>query len=237
MKLSIIIPCYNEEKNIPLLIEKFREVISIAGDDIELVIVNNGSTDSTEEVLKELLLVNKFAVCIKIDKNIGYGNGILQGLLNAKGEYLSWTHADLQTDPSDILKAFKLLKKQEFPIKTFIKGRRKGRPLIDQFFTISMSIFESVLMRKLLWDINAQPNMFHRDFFSTWASTPDDFSFDLYVYYLAIHNKLNIKRFDVIFPERLYGHSTWNFGLKSKYKFIKRTIKFSFSLKKDLRGL
>ena len=53
MKLSIIVPCYNEEKNIPLILEKFNSVIK--NEEIEVILVNNGSTDNSVKILKELL--------------------------------------------------------------------------------------------------------------------------------------------------------------------------------------
>ena len=52
MKLSIIIPCYNEEKNIPLILEKFNETID--RDDIEVLLVNNGSTDNSINIMNKL---------------------------------------------------------------------------------------------------------------------------------------------------------------------------------------
>ena len=50
MKLSIVIPCYNEEKNIPFLLKKFSEIIS--NEDLEVILVNNGSTDNSQKVLE-----------------------------------------------------------------------------------------------------------------------------------------------------------------------------------------
>jgi polyisoprenyl-phosphate glycosyltransferase len=86
-----------------------------------------------------------------------------------------------------------------------------------------------------LWDINAQPNIFHRTFFEAWQSPPHDFALDLFAYYQARKCKLDIVRFDVLFPERLHGVSTWNTGLKSKLRFIKRTIEFSVKLRRSLQ--
>ena len=232
MKLSIIVPCYNEEKNIPLILEKFNEVIKT--DDIEVVLVNNGSTDNSQVVLNGLLPNYLFARVVKVDVNQGYGFGIISGLIEAKGEFIGYTHADMQTDPADSLKALNLLEKQNRPQNSFIKGDRKGRSLFDQFFTIGMSMFESIYLGTKLWDINAQPNMFHRSFFQNLNNIPKDFSLDLYLLYMAKKRGLEVIRFDVIFPPRIHGESSWNDGLASKWKFIKRTIDFSSKLKKEL---
>jgi glycosyltransferase involved in cell wall biosynthesis len=233
MKLSIIVPCYNESKNIPLILEKFNSVIK--RDDIEVLLVNNGSTDNSEQILNELVPNYKFARIVKVEINQGYGFGIASGLTAAKGEFIGYTHADMQTDPVDPIKALGIIEKEENPRNCFIKGDRKGRPLFDQFFTIGMSFFETVYLGKKLWDINAQPNIFHKSFFeSIKDSCPKDFSLDLYLLYMAQKKNLKIVRFDVIFPERIHGESSWNTGFSSKWKFIKRTIDFSVRLKKEL---
>tara|TARA_B100000787_G_C16180339_1_gene291426 strand:- start:804 stop:1505 length:702 start_codon:yes stop_codon:yes gene_type:complete len=233
MKLSIIVPCYNESQNIPLILEKFASVIK--KDDVEVILVNNGSKDNSKEVLNELIPKYTFARVVCLEENQGYGYGIISGLKQAKGEFLGYTHADMQTDPKDPLKALEIIEKQIDPINCYIKGDRKGRPFFDQLFTIGMSVFETIFLGTKLWDINAQPNVFHRTFFETVVkSCPKDFSLDLFLLYMAKKNKLNVIRFDVIFPERIHGESSWNDGLVSKWKFIKRTIGFSLKLKKEL---
>ena len=69
MKLSIIVPCYNESKNIPLILEKFANVIK--RDDVEVILVNNGSTDNSQMVLDEL---ETFQNGIQNLKNCGLGD-------------------------------------------------------------------------------------------------------------------------------------------------------------------
>ena len=96
--------------------------------------------------------------------NQGYGYGILHGLKSCNSEYVGWTHADMQTDPNDVVKAWGIAK--ESPEKNvYVKGNRKGRPLGDSFFTWGMGVFESIYMGKKLYDINAQPNIFPKSFF------------------------------------------------------------------------
>ena len=233
MKLSIVMPCYNEEKNIPLILDKFNKVIK--RDDIEVILVNNGSTDNSDQVLSELVPKYNFARVLKVIVNQGYGFGIVSGLKEAKGEFIGYTHADLQTDPLDVLKALEIIEKQNDTKNCYIKGKRKGRPFFEQFFTIGMSIFESLYLGKFLWDINAQPNIFHKSFFEKIKDKcPKDFSLDLFLLYSAKKYNLKIIRFDVKFPPRIYGQSSWNTGLVAKWKFIKRTIDFSIKLKREL---
>lgn len=231
MKLSIVVPCYNEEENIPLILERFREVIH--REDMEVILVDNGSTDNSAQVLAELLPKYSFARTVPVKVNQGYGYGILMGLSRCQGEYVGWTHADMQTDPADIIRALEIIEKEQGLV--FVKGNRKGRPLFDTFFTVGMSLFETCYLHKRLYDINAQPNIFPKIFYEGWADPPYDFSLDLYALYMARKKGLRVIRFPVLFPERIHGESKWNTGLKAKWRFIKRTIDFSVKLKKSGR--
>lgn len=230
MKLSLVIPCFNEEANLPLLLERCKELA--VTPDVEVVLVDNGSTDSTTEVLENLL--PKYPGCrsIRVEKNQGYGFGILSGLKAAKGEILGWTHADMQTDPQDALFGLEIFEKHGDEI--FVKGRRYGRPFMDVLFTVGMSIFETVFLARPMWDINAQPTMFSRNFFESWTDPPDDFSLDLYAYYQAQRCGLKVYRFPVRFGERAHGVSHWNVNWAAKRKFIRRTVDFSLQLKKKI---
>lgn len=233
MKLSVIVPCYNEKKNIPLILERFHQVIH--RDDVEVILVNNGSTDGSETVLAELLPRYPWARSVLVEVNQGYGFGILSGLREARGEFLGWTHADMQTDPRDPIRALEIIEERGGDPRLYVKGLRKGRPFLDEFFTVGMSLFETLYMGTRLWDINAQPNIFHKSFFREWSSPPSDFSLDLYALYMAKSRGLEVVRFPVLFPERVHGESSWNTGLKAKWKFIKRTFDYSLRLKKELR--
>ncbi len=98
-----------------------------------------------------------------------------------------------------------------------------------------MALFESALMRTWMWDINAQPTLFHKSFFESWVEPPNDFSLDLFAYFIAKKKGFVIKRFPVLFSERMHGVSSWNISWSNKYKFIKRTLQFSFLLNQRLK--
>jgi polyisoprenyl-phosphate glycosyltransferase len=228
--LSVVIPCYNEEKNIPLLVQRF-----FASNDCELILVENGSRDDSLRVMKRLQKRYPRLKIVRIPTNLGYGHGIYQGLIKAKGECLCWTHADLQTDPKDIDSARRIFEKEKDPRTCFVKGTRKNRPILDTFLTICMSMFETAYLRTPLWDINAQPNVFHHSFLKRLTSPPKDFSFDLYAYYIAKRAGYSVRRFSVEFGKRIHGKSSWNTSIKQKMKFIHRTLRFSRELKQTLK--
>jgi len=236
MNLSLVIPCYNEAKNLPLLLPRCAE-LTAAVSGAEVILVDNGSCDETPEVLAELL--SQFPGCrsVRVEVNQGYGFGILSGLAAATGDILSWTHADMQTNPSDVAKGFALFAEAPQPENLFVKGRRYGRPLADVIFTHGMSLFETLLLSHALFDINAQPTMFHRAFFKTWQRPPHDFSLDLFAYYSAKRAGLALRRFPVQFGARAHGASHWNVNWRGKLKFIRRTLDYSFRLRRELSNL
>lgn len=230
MHFSLVIPCYNEARNLPLLVERCQGLGKRPG--VEVVLVDNGSTDDSPRVLQELLAGQSVCRSVRVEVNRGYGFGILSGLDAAAGGILGWTHADMQTDPQDALRGLELFDRHGEAI--FVKGRRFGRPPADVAFTVGMSVFETALLRRPLWDINAQPTMFPRSFHRSWKQPPHDFSLDLYAYYQARRAGLAVHRFPVRFGERAHGVSHWNVNWAAKRKFIKRTVDFSLELRRSL---
>ncbi len=233
MEMTIVIPCYNEAENIPILLERFSNAIK--DRNIKVILVNNGSNDNTKEVLNKLIPQYCFADTVLVEVNQGYGYGIKKGLEQCTSDYVGWTHADLQTDPKDVVKAYDIISKYKSE-KIYVKGFRRNRPLFDRAFTNGMSLIEGAIFKKKLIDINAQPNIFPLAFFKCWTDAPDDFSLDLFSYYMAEKLGLKVIRYNVLFPERIHGQSKWNTdGLKSKWKFIKRTMCYSIQLKRMIK--
>lgn len=233
LSLSLVIPCYNEAANLPLLVARLRE--TFLDDRAEVVLVDNGSTDATPSVLAELLAGQQRIRSVRVEVNQGYGYGILAGLGAARGDVLGWTHADMQTDPLDALRGLGLYDTAADAGALFVKGRRYGRPAADVAFTVGMSLFETVLLGRRMWDINAQPTLFPRAFFERWREPPHDFALDLYAYHQALQQGLRVRRFDVRFGERAHGSSHWNVNWRAKLRFIKRTVDFSMRLRQGLQ--
>ncbi|HZO44196.1 MAG TPA: glycosyltransferase family 2 protein [Methylomirabilota bacterium] len=230
--MSLVIPCYDEAHTLPRLVQRIEESFD---KDTEVVLVDNGSTDETPAIMASLA-GHPIIRSVRVEVNQGYGYGILAGLRAARGRFLGWTHGDLQADPADAMKALELIRARRDQL-LYVKGRRYGRPFQDVVFTVGMSVFETLLLRMPLWDINAQPNVFSRQFYEAVASdAPHDFSLDLYFYHAARRRRLPILRFPVRFGQRLHGVSHWNVDWAAKKRFIMRTIEFSLQLRKRVSG-
>jgi glycosyltransferase involved in cell wall biosynthesis len=228
--LSIVLPCFNEARNLPLLLARYRE----RWEDLpaELILVDNGSTDDTAATLDGLLAPGHFAFArvVSVPKNRGYGYGVLCGLQAARGEYVAYSHADMQCAPGDVFAAYRKLMEQPWPERALVKGRRHGRHWRDSLVTATMSVLASVLLMKRLTDINAQPKVFHRGLVPKLASAPDGFQFDLCVLYRAVRDGRAVLTVPVEFPPRIHGQSNWAFSLASRYRTIRQTIRYMFRL-------
>jgi glycosyltransferase involved in cell wall biosynthesis len=227
--IGIVIPCFNESKNLPGLIHECREVSKLG--KVTFLVVDNGSTDDTKQILEKLLPQSGVS-SLRVEKNVGYGNGIKVGLRSLNTEYLGWIHADLQTSPNEILKMSEKILMPEVP--ELIKGFRKNRPLADRFYTAGMSLYSSIKLRCLIRDANGQPTIMSRSLYDTWENIPDDFSIDISCLHTAISKKAKIYRVHTNFGPRKYGYSSWNTGILSRLKLTKRTIKFINELAREI---
>ena len=236
MNLSIVIPCYNEAENIPLIIKRLESSFQNL-ENVEVLLVNNGSTDNSDEIFKKELSGKKkdsFRL-VKIDVNQGYGFGILTGLKEATGDILSWTHADLQTDPFDVVKAYReFLNKNNKNV--LFKGKRKNRRALEWFFTWGMQMVAWLALGVYLDDINAQPKLFTRDFYMKYIreNAPLDFSLDLYTLYQARQFCDEIVELPVYFEKRRFGEAKGGGSWKTRIKLIRRTLSYIFELRNKM---
>ena len=231
--LSIIIPCYNEQANLPLLFEK---LLKIQLECHEIILIDNGSTDETSQIIENFIKNNNCCIkLLKIKKNIGYGHGIMSGVRKASGQIIAWTHADLQTDPKDVVKAYHFFISKKKGSNLILKGKRKKRKLFDNLFTSLMSIISSFVFKIRISDINAQPKMFRRNFIKFIEDAPDDFSLDLFVLVKALKQNYTILEFPVIFKNRNYGHSKGGGSPLGKLKLTLRTLSYIKKLRYNLK--
>ena len=223
--LSLILPCFNEEKNISFIYEEFSQ-IPFNNIKAELILVNNGSTDNTDKEIDKIINLNEKLntnITIRkvfIKKNDGYGGGIKAGLKIAKGNYIGWAHADLQSPLIDFFRLYELIKDKK---KIFGKGRRRNNRGFDGVISLLHEKIASTVLGFEMREINAQPKIFSKDLMLLFKNIPTKWTtIDTYAVYLCLKNQIEIKEIDVIFKNRIYGESKWknNFLIFIKHIFF-----------------
>lgn len=112
MKLSLVVPCFNEQGNVPLFYEAVKNDFSAAGFDYEIVFVNDGSKDDTAGELKKLLDGDIPVKIVNFSRNFGKESAMYAGLREAKGDYVTIIDADLQQRPAIALEMVNMLENE-----------------------------------------------------------------------------------------------------------------------------
>lgn len=135
-KISIIIPCYNEEEAIPLYYDEMIKVMNqMKKVQFELIFTNDGSQDRTLEILRELAKKDKRVRYISMSRNFGKEASIWAGLENATGDYVATMDVDLQDPPSLLPEMYQTLKEEEYDCVATRSVSRHGYSHLRKFFT------------------------------------------------------------------------------------------------------
>ncbi|MDO5138179.1 MAG: glycosyltransferase family 2 protein [Oscillospiraceae bacterium] len=132
--ISIVVPCYNEQEVLPLFLKKTTEVLSTLGRSYELVFVDDGSKDTTLELLKTYADEDEHVKYISFSRNFGKEAAMYAGLCNASGEYVAVMDADLQDPPELLPEMVDILDKGEYDCVATCRATRKGEPIIRSWF-------------------------------------------------------------------------------------------------------
>lgn len=134
-RISLVVPCYNEEEMIPLFINEIEKImIGLPEVDYEYIFVNDGSKDRTLAILKEQALSNEHLRYLSFSRNFGKEAGIYAGLQHAKGDYVVIMDVDLQDPPELLPEMYRLIKDEQYDCIGTRRSTRKGEPQIRSFF-------------------------------------------------------------------------------------------------------
>jgi len=101
-KYSIVVPLHNEQENVTDLYDRLKAVMEANGETFELVLVDDGSSDRTFHLLREIAAVDSRVTVVRLRRNFGQTAGLAAGFDHARGEYVIAMDGDLQHDPADI---------------------------------------------------------------------------------------------------------------------------------------
>ncbi|MBW7871647.1 MAG: glycosyltransferase family 2 protein [Flavobacteriia bacterium] len=207
-KLSVVVPVYNEEENAALLVERINSALK--GKDYEIILVDDGSTDATSRIIKEL--DDPKVVLIQLKKNYGQSLALAAGIDYAKGDYIITMDGDLQNDPDDIPMMYNKAKAEDWDVVSGIRQKRK-----DNFIRTFPSKIANRIIRKTtkldIKDHGCALKVFNRE---TAKELNLYGEMHRYITLLAFLNGARVTEVNVRHHQRQFGKSKYGLGRTTK---------------------
>ncbi len=222
MELSIVIPAYNEAENLRTLVPRVDRILSGVGVPYEILVVNNASTDHTEQVLNELAPSYPRLRPI-LETRKGFGNALHAGFDNAVGRVMGYLHADNQMDPMDVVRIYERLRNDGLDVcKATRLDRHDGayRWVISKGYN---TLFRTMFGVKLR-DINGSPKLFTRDFFTRANINSRDWFIDPEIVIKA--SRLNVPMGEVEIRTAAREHGSSQVRVATIFEFLKNMYKY-----------
>lgn len=214
--LSLIIPCYNEQEALHPFMEELSRVLPVLGDGVkaEVLMVNDGSSDNTLEVMRELEKSYECVRYLSFSRNFGKESAMLAGFAAAKGDYVAVMDADLQDPPALLPDMLRAVREEGYDCAGTRRITRKGEPPIRSLFARMFYRLMNVLSRTQLVDGARDYKLLSRKAVDALLSMPEynRFSKGLYEWI-----GFRTKWFAYENVERVAGETKWSFWKLFKY--------------------
>lgn len=151
MRLSVVVPVFNEEKNIPILHQRLKKTLQKITKDYEIIFINDGSSDKTKNKILQIRKSDKKTKLINFSRNFGHMSAVSAGLQHTRGEKIVLMDADLQDPPEVIFDMWQIAKKG-FDVVYGVKEKRKENFLRRFLFTSFYRILDAISSYKMPLD-------------------------------------------------------------------------------------
>ncbi|RRD40501.1 glycosyltransferase [Leptotrichia sp. OH3620_COT-345] len=205
MEISFIIPVYNEEKNIPLLLKKLEETVENKYVDYEFIFINDGSTDLSGEILHSLSLNKSYVKIISLEKNSGQSKALYKGFNLAKGEIIVSLDGDLQADPTDIILLLPYLEK--YDMVNGARSRRKNKNS-DKLFSVLGNHLRNIIVGDDIQDVASSMKIFKKKVLKCFYPYTGMYRI---LPVLAQISGFSVAEIPVPYYDRIFGKSNYTF--------------------------
>ena len=216
-KISIVVPCYNEEKALPYFYKEIDKVSKKMKPLVfELLFVDDGSNDRTLEVLKDLSKEDKRVKYLSFSRNFGKESAIYAGLENSTGDYVTLMDADLQDPPELLSKMYNCIKKEGYDSVGTRRVNRIGEPPIRSFFARCFYKIINKISKTEMVDGARDYRLMTRQMVDSIISMKE---YNRYSKGLFSFVGFNTKWLEYENVERVAGETKWSFWKLLRYAF------------------
>lgn len=234
MQLSVIVPAYNEAKNLETNINKFNEYLAKQNYDYEIIIINDGSIDNTKTVAEKIAQKNLLIKIIDNEKNLGKGQSIKKGFELAQGKYKMFLDADNATSIDHLDLVWPEIDKGH----DIVIGSRNHRDVPGAYQKIkqplwkrSLGISGNLLIQALtipgIWDTQCGFKIFSQEALEKILpkQTIKRWAFDVELLVLARKNNFKISKIPVVWE----NSNNSRVGIKGYFISLKETLKIAWN--------
>ena len=228
MLLSVIIPCFNEIKTLDKVISRVNRQTKI---NKQIIVVDDGSSDGSKELIKKIFHDNKISNCIFHKINKGKGACIISGLKKAKGDIILIQYADLEYNPSDYFKLIYPILNNETLVtygSRVLKKKRystnKFTSIYRVFFNHLLTLISNAINQQQLTDAHTCYKVFSAKIFEKITLQENDFSFCPEINTKLSNLKIDIREVPISYNGRSYKDGKkikFKDGIKALYVLIK----------------
>jgi glycosyltransferase involved in cell wall biosynthesis len=223
MKLTVVIPVYNEEKTIKEIVKK---VVGVDPDDKEIIIVDDCSKDKTREILQELKNTYPQIKLILKEKNRGKGHTVALGFKESTGDYVIVQDADLEYEPSEYQKLLRALEEEKVDViyGSRFSGNYEQMSTAHYWGNKMLTLVTNLLYGVMLTDMETCYKLVPGDFARSLNIKSDRFDFEPEITAKILKSGLRIKEVPITYKGRKFTEGkkiTWKDGFAAIYSLLK----------------
>jgi glycosyltransferase involved in cell wall biosynthesis len=215
-RFSLVIPLFNEAKNIGALMESFASSGLTNRGLTEVILVNNGSQDETGAIIDGIARNYPWVKPLHLPNNLNYGGGVYEGFLHAIEDWVGYIPGDLQVSAEDVSRVWEEVQSQlknGSDSRFIVKGRRVTRhdPLSTRFVSRVYTVLGNSILGLRVWDVNGLPKILHRSLLNYLPQERmKTFVFDAQLLHTARCQGWRVVEVPVTFHARRAGVSSWS---------------------------
>ncbi len=225
---SLVMPCYNEESIVGYTVQRLLAAFQRSGHQLELIAVDNGSHDRTGEIIRRLADRDPRVVPHRVEKNEGYGWGVLCGLERCTAPWVGIIPADGQIDAEDVVRLYEAVTVTDGRVLAKVRRRFRMDGPLRKIVSTSYNLFF-----RLLWptmqsiDVNATPKILPRAAIPVMQLKSKGWVLDPEIMIKAHYLGLRVLEFNVF--ARMRGNGLSHIRAGTCWEFFRSVLRYRFS--------